>query len=105
VDTFIDEGDELPILGGIRVLHLPGHTPGSIGLHIPQERLFIAGDVIAHRFGLHLPARDYTVDLEQESQSIKKLAALDFDVICLGHGASITYQAHDKIARFAERVT
>ena len=28
--TAAEEGDELPVLGGLRVLHTPGHTPGTV---------------------------------------------------------------------------
>jgi glyoxylase-like metal-dependent hydrolase (beta-lactamase superfamily II) len=57
VDTLVTEGDELPILGGTRILHTPGHTPGSICLLLRKERLIIAGDVLNNRFGLGLPSK------------------------------------------------
>ena len=104
VDIVVNNGDELPILGGIRVLHTPGHTPGSICLLLSQERLVIVGDVIAHRFGLHLPSKAFTVDIGQEIQSIKKVASLDFDVICFGHGLPLVDEARPAITNFAKRI-
>jgi len=104
VDIHVDDGDKLPILGGVEVLHTPGHTPGSICLYIPRQRLVIAGDVLAHSFGLRLPSKAFTVDLVQEIQSIKRVARLDFDVICFGHGSPIINKAHATILDFAKRV-
>ncbi len=52
LDRLVNDGDELPALGGIKVLHTPGHTPGSISLLLQKDRLVIAGDVLAHRFRL-----------------------------------------------------
>jgi len=105
VDTLVNDGDELPILGGIKILHTPGHTPGSICLYLQSKRLLIAGDLLAHRFGLKLPSRAFTVDIDQEMQSIKRIAALEVDIICFGHGSPIIHQAHQAIADFADRFT
>ena len=37
VASRLNEGDSLPLLGGAIVVHTPGHTPGSISLHFPNE--------------------------------------------------------------------
>jgi len=102
VDILINDGDELPVLGGIRVLHTPGHTQGSIPLFLPQERLIIAGDVLANRFRLSLPSKAFTVDLAQEINSIKKVTSLDFDVIGFGHGSPLLHKARQSIINFVE---
>jgi len=102
VDILVSDGDELPILGGIKILHTPGHTPGSICLFLQQERLVIAGDVLAHTFRLSLPSKAFTVDISQEIRSIKRLASLDFDVICFGHGSPLVHKARPAIINFAE---
>jgi glyoxylase-like metal-dependent hydrolase (beta-lactamase superfamily II) len=104
VDIQVNDGDELPILGGLKVLHTSGHTPGSISLFLPQKGLVIVGDVLAHRFGLRLPSRGFTVDITQEILSVKKVAGLEFDVICFGHGLPITRQARSTAASFANRL-
>jgi hydroxyacylglutathione hydrolase len=105
VDTLVNNGDELPILGGIKILHTPGHTPGSICLYLQSQKLLIAGDLLAHRFGLKLPSRSFTADITQEIQSVKRVADLDFDIICFGHGSPIMHDANHAVADFADKLT
>ena len=100
VDIQVNEGDELPILGGIKVFHTLGHTPGSISLLLHKERLLIAGDVLAHRFRLRLPSKAFTIDIAQEVGSIKRLASLDFDIMCFGHGSPLLHKAHPAVNNF-----
>lgn len=104
VDRLLNDGDELPILGGIKISHTPGHTPGSICLYIPQERVVIVGDLLTHTFRLSMPPGLFTVDKDQEANSIKRLAGLDFSVIAFGHGRPILREAHQSVARFAEKL-
>ncbi|MBM4445976.1 MAG: MBL fold metallo-hydrolase [Chloroflexi bacterium] len=104
VDVLVNDGDELPILGGVKILHTPGHTPGSICLYLQSKDLLIAGDLLANRFGLRLPSRGFTVDTAQEMQSIKRVAVLEFDIICFGHGSPIMQNAHQAVADFADRL-
>jgi glyoxylase-like metal-dependent hydrolase (beta-lactamase superfamily II) len=104
VDKLLNDDDEFPILGGIRILHTPGHTPGSISLYLPQEKLVIVGDLLSHRFRLRLPSRLFTVDIAQEVNSVKRLAGLDFSIIAFGHGRPILHEAHQAVARFAEKL-
>ena len=47
----VEDGDVLPVLGGLRVIHTPGHTPGSICLYAPRDRLLFVGDVLQCRCG------------------------------------------------------
>lgn len=101
VDTLIGDGHELPVMGGIRVVHVPGHTPGSICLLLQKKGLLIVGDLLSHTIGLRLPSRIYTADLAQEIQSIKKVAGLDFDIMAFGHGPPLHQKAQHKVARFA----
>jgi glyoxylase-like metal-dependent hydrolase (beta-lactamase superfamily II) len=104
VDKLLNDGDELPVLGGVRVLHTPGHTPGSICLFVPRKKLVIVGDLLTNRFRPGLPSRIFTVDMVQEVNSIKKLAGLDFDIIAFGHGKPILHEARQAVARLAERL-
>jgi len=102
VDILVNDNDELQILGGIKVLHTPGHTPGSISLFLQKERLVIAGDVLVHRFRLKLPSKAFTIDIAQEIYSINRLVSLDFDIMCFGHGSPLMHEARPAIINFAE---
>jgi glyoxylase-like metal-dependent hydrolase (beta-lactamase superfamily II) len=105
VATLVNDGDELPILGGMKILHTPGHTPGSICLYLQDKDLLIAGDLLANRFGLKLPSGSFTADINQEIQSVKRVTGLEFDIICFGHGSPIMHDASHTIADFANRLT
>jgi glyoxylase-like metal-dependent hydrolase (beta-lactamase superfamily II) len=50
VDTFIGDGQELPFWGGLRVVHLPGHTLGHCGFYSARHNLLFSGDLFASYF-------------------------------------------------------
>jgi glyoxylase-like metal-dependent hydrolase (beta-lactamase superfamily II) len=104
VDVLINDGDKLPILRGIKVVHTPGHTPGSISLLLENEGCIIVGDVLSHTAGLSLPSKAFTIDLIQEIQSIRKVASLDFNLICFGHGLALPRKAHQVVMDFANNI-
>jgi glyoxylase-like metal-dependent hydrolase (beta-lactamase superfamily II) len=80
------DGDWLPMLGGARVVHVPGHTRGSIALHVPGERALIVGDALQVRWGrLTLPSRLFTEDMAAARRSIERLAEFDVDVLVFSH--------------------
>jgi glyoxylase-like metal-dependent hydrolase (beta-lactamase superfamily II) len=49
VDREVDDGDKTA--GGGVVVHVPGHTPGSIALHVPKAGVLFTGDTIASHEG------------------------------------------------------
>jgi glyoxylase-like metal-dependent hydrolase (beta-lactamase superfamily II) len=108
VDRGVEEGDVLDALGGLRVIHIPGHTPGTIGLHQPERGILFCGDALfnAHPMtgedGLRLPIRAFTVDDAQARASVRKLAALDVEVLCCGHGQPIVGGAGERIRALLE---
>jgi glyoxylase-like metal-dependent hydrolase (beta-lactamase superfamily II) len=56
IDRFIGEGDELPFWGGLRVVHLPGHTEGHCGFYSAKHDVLFSGDLFAsYFFNVHLP--------------------------------------------------
>jgi len=47
IDRLLHDGDKLDLDGVIvGVLHTPGHSSGSISLHLPQDRVLICGDAV-----------------------------------------------------------
>jgi glyoxylase-like metal-dependent hydrolase (beta-lactamase superfamily II) len=104
VDIRVNDGDTLPILGGVRVIHTPGHTQGSISLLIQHSGVIIVGDLLANTLGLSLPSKAFTVDMKQDTDSICKITGVDFNIICFGHGYPIIKDAHEKVNDFAKRL-
>jgi glyoxylase-like metal-dependent hydrolase (beta-lactamase superfamily II) len=98
VDATLQDGDRLDLLGGATVVHVPGHTAGSIALHVPSERLLICGDVIDHRRNrLGPPPKLFSDDVEQAVAAVRRLAELDFDVLCPGHGPPLVGGAGEQV--------
>ena len=103
VDAALTDGDQLGDFGNIEVVHTPGHTPGSISLYFRQQGALIVGDALEFRGGkLGLPSRLFTNDMEQAKQSIRRLASLDFEVLCFSHFPPLTKDAGLSLRRFAE---
>jgi len=84
VDEVIDEGDSI---GALRVLHTPGHTPGSIALHWPERGALFTGDTVVTWPILEAGWRGFTLNRHHTQQSLQRLAGLpDVDHLCVGHG-------------------
>ena len=99
----LTEGDELPALGGLRVIHTPGHTPGSICLYAPRHRLVIVGDMLqVIRGRLTGPSAFFSEDVALARRSLRRLADLDVETICLSHYPPWRVDARATIEAIAE---
>ena len=103
VDRELADGDEIDLEGGARVVHVPGHTPGSIALYVPKRQLLFAGDAVASVDGKPIVGV-FNLDGEQAKASFRKVAELDFEVACFGHGAPLDKEASLAFRRLAERL-
>lgn len=97
------DGEQLP--GGWVVVHTPGHTPGHASYFHPALRVLIGGDALGQGLtgGLIAPKRVYTEDAIAAARSIRKLAQLEPNVLCLGHGPMV-YGAAGKLSKLADSV-
>lgn len=89
--SYLDDGDEIHIGDGVlKVLHVPGHSQGSIALYDPQGSYVIAGDVLfAGSIGrTDLPGGN-TAQL-YDSIRIKLYTLPDDTVVYPGHGPATT---------------
>jgi glyoxylase-like metal-dependent hydrolase (beta-lactamase superfamily II) len=94
--------DVLPVFGGLRVIHAPGHTPGSICLLVEQNRLLFAGDVMEYRRGaLCEPSPRFTHDPSEARRSIELLAGLAVETILLSHFRPV-HRARAKLRRLID---
>lgn len=83
----LKDGDVIPFDTEVRVVHLPGHTEGSIGLHLPKKRMIVVGDALQYKLGRRLspPAAAVTQDGDRAMLSLENLSSIDFDTICFSH--------------------
>ena len=65
-----------------RVLHLPGHTAGSIGLLLEEKKLLLAGDACTPQMCLFLEGAQ---DLSVYQDTLQLLKREAFDSFVLGH--------------------
>jgi len=106
VDMEINDGQILgDILPNLTVIHLPGHSYGQIGFWLPEEKLLIGGDVMIHTpLGMFMPTRAASPDWAEAQRSIKRVADMQVNAICVGHGRPLMQNAHIKIAKLAQRL-
>lgn len=90
VDRRLYGGEDLE-LGGItwEVMHVPGHSPGSIALYDRQRRILIPGDVVyadyaIGRFDLHGASG------AEHKESLVRLGELEVDILLPGHNRILT---------------
>ncbi len=84
--TPIVDGELIPVLGGLRVVHTPGHTPGSVCLYAEQSRILFTGDVLqVERGHLAFASAFFSHDHAGARASVERLAMLDVEKIAFSH--------------------
>jgi glyoxylase-like metal-dependent hydrolase (beta-lactamase superfamily II) len=97
-DITLKEGD---IVAGLKVIHTPGHTPGSISLIEPKRELIFVGDTLRYSEGkISGPPERFTLDADQTKLSIKKISELEFDTMLSGHGEPLKPKASERVKEF-----
>jgi glyoxylase-like metal-dependent hydrolase (beta-lactamase superfamily II) len=86
-DVLLRDGDAF---AGLRAIHVPGHTAGSVAL-LREDGVLFAGDAV---FGdavgrAHYPPRATALDPEEARASARRLLALEFTMLYPGHGEPI----------------
>jgi hydroxyacylglutathione hydrolase len=85
----LKEGDEV---AGFTVLETPGHSRGHVAYWRESDRVLILGDVLngmnlmTGRRGLQEPPTIFTPDPVRNRESARRLAALEPELVCFGHG-------------------
>jgi glyoxylase-like metal-dependent hydrolase (beta-lactamase superfamily II) len=98
-DILLKEGDRIE---GLACIHLPGHTPGSIGLLDEESRTLFAGDLLRwDGAALSEGPRAFSMEVTTSWESIRKIASLEFDTLLIGHGKPLRPGAVAKVSEFA----
>jgi glyoxylase-like metal-dependent hydrolase (beta-lactamase superfamily II) len=102
VDKPLKEGDSV---GSFEVVDAPGHSAGQVAFWRDSDKVLILGDVLANMDqytgipGLNEPKPTLTPDPARNRESARKLAKLEPELICFGHGKPL-----DDGEKFAEFV-
>jgi glyoxylase-like metal-dependent hydrolase (beta-lactamase superfamily II) len=86
-DVLLKDGD---VIAGFRVVHVPGHTPGSIALRRDDGVMFAGDALLSDNEGYVRPPRPSLAwDSEQATRSAEKLESLGYTLLLTGHGAPV----------------
>jgi hydroxyacylglutathione hydrolase len=103
----VAENDEV---AGFRVIDLPGHAPGQIGLWRESDRLALTSDtfyaIAVDGWGVdcqpRVPLEMFNYDTEQARASVRKLAALEPAAAWSGHSKPLTGDVRSQLERAAD---
>jgi glyoxylase-like metal-dependent hydrolase (beta-lactamase superfamily II) len=96
----LEDGDVLPVSGGLRVVHTPGHSPGHVSLLLEESRTLITGDAIFNfgfLRGARISPRLLCSDFAMTEQTAHRLGELDYTLAAFTHGPEIRDGAREKI--------
>lgn len=88
--------------GPMEVVFTPGHAPGHVSLHFPDQRLLIAGDALtASEEQLQGPNEQYTLDLDEALDSARRLAEREIERTLCYHGGLVE-EGSKRVAELAD---
>jgi glyoxylase-like metal-dependent hydrolase (beta-lactamase superfamily II) len=97
-DWNVEDGDDVY---GLKVVHVPGKSPGEIALYWPERRALLVGDALIAPYGkVKTVPEDKMDDPAQLKLSLARLKALDFDALFVGDGDPILSGAKAAAAAF-----
>lgn len=102
VDVELRGGERFRTAAGpLEAVFTPGHTPGHLSFHLPEERLLISADAVNTLGGLGPSPPEVTIDEEDMLASMEALAELDVERIHCHHGGPV--EADGEAIRAAAR--
>jgi hydroxyacylglutathione hydrolase len=105
ISETLAEGDEI---AGFRVVELPGHAPGQIGLWRESDRLVLSSDCFytldmwGRDASVRLPIDLYNFDTERARESLRKLAAMEPAAAWPGHAKPVVGDIRAELERAAD---
>ncbi|MBI1759648.1 MAG: MBL fold metallo-hydrolase [Actinobacteria bacterium] len=94
------DGDVMPVAGGLRVVHTPGHSPGHVSLLHEPSGVLITGDAVFNIRGLRWPLPWFCTDPALNRRSADRLGDLDFEIAAFTHGVEIRHHARQAVRAF-----
>jgi glyoxylase-like metal-dependent hydrolase (beta-lactamase superfamily II) len=94
VDATLAEGD---VVGGLKVLHVPGHTPGHLAF-LWRDRAMFVGDAILTWPSLGPGWPGFNLDEAEYRRSLRRIVTMEPEIIGPGHGPPICDDATEQLA-------
>lgn len=86
IDVPLADGDALPFWGGLRVVHLPGHTMGHCGFYSARHNLLFSGDLwVRFMMRTQVSPRIFSDDVALVPASLRKARAFGARWVVPGH--------------------
>ena len=102
----LTDGDVLPVAGGLRVMHTPGHTPGHVSLLHPSSGVLITGDSIFNMNSrISWPTKIVCTSFRQNQQSAYALGEVDYAIAAFTHGPEIRDNAREAVRSFLRKAS
>lgn len=100
VDRVLKDGDTV---GPFQVVHVPGHTPGSVAYYHTEKKWLFTGDAVCTPGGeIQLARRFSTFDPDQAIKAVEKLSKLDVAALFPGHGRPLRQDVNARLKAAAE---
>lgn len=101
VTRAVKEGD---VVCGLKVIEVPGHTPGQIALLHEEDRIVLCADTLFNVRGHlgHDPIPGITLDSLEAEASMARIADLGVADVAPSHGPALLGDAPDRIHRFLD---
>ena len=100
VDQTVQDGELLPVGGGLRIVHTPGHSPGHVSLLHEPSGVLITGDALFNLRGLRYSPASFCTDVRLSRETADRLADLDYTTVAFTHGAHISDGAREAVRAF-----
>ena len=102
-DCDVEQLEDGDVICGLRVIHAPGHTPGSICLWSATESALFTGDVLNNERGIRTPPWTVNHAHAVARTAPERLRGLHYDCAYFGHGPAILEQADQRVDVFLRR--
>lgn len=97
----LTDGEVLPLGGGLKIIHTPGHTPGHISLlHMPSQTLITGDSVFNFGFKIAWSLSAFCTNFNQSKETAQRFLDLDFGPVAFTHGPHIANKGKEKLKNF-----
>ncbi|MBA67195.1 MAG: MBL fold metallo-hydrolase [SAR202 cluster bacterium] len=104
VHQTVEDNEVLPYLGGLQILHTPGHTPGSICLYLAKHKILFLGDSVINNVNrLSRPLTWASSNRKLLDESLTSLRDIDAEIGICGHGPILEDNLMNKLRGMTDR--